>query len=396
MWCHDGTRLLIGRALFSVSALKLAFAILAFASFALTFWRWAVACRFPLHRRNFPASVKTGVTVLKPLRGCDAETKRCLKSWMKQQYDGPFQILFGVAALDDPVCTLVSELLAEHPNCRGELIICEQVIGANGKVSSLTQLEPAITHDIVIISDADVFVPPEFLSNIVPQFEDATVGLVNCFYRLANPTTLAMRWEAIAINSDFWSQVLQSRSIQKVEFALGAVMALQKAQLQRIGGFKALADYLADDYELGRRVAKSGKLIAFSTIVVDCFETQQSWGKVWAHQLRWARTIRICQPVPYFFSILNNSTLWPVLWLIVDPDAVLCVGGLLAFRIITATHLQSRLTQRGAHLAFFWLVPVSDLMGFAIWVLSFFGNTVIWRGQKLCVQRDGKLLPQKS
>jgi ceramide glucosyltransferase len=380
--------------LFSVFALKLAFAILAFLSFALTFWRWAAACRFPLHRRAIPPPTKTGVTVLKPLRGCDAETKRCLKSWMTQQYGGPVQILFGVASPDDPVCTIVSELLAENNNCNAELIICDQVMGTNGKVSSLAQLEAAIAHELVFVSDADVFVAPEFLANVVPMFDDATIGLVNCFYRLANPSTLAMRWEAIAVNADFWSQVLQSRSIQKVEFALGAVMALPKERLQKIGGFKALADYLADDYELGRRVAKSGKKVDFSTLVVDCFESQQSWGKVWAHQLRWARTIRICQPLPYFMSILNNATIWPLLWLIVSPAAASCVAGLLAFRTLTGVHLQSRLTKTNKHVGYFWLVPISDLLGFCIWALSFFGNTVIWRGQRLRVKRDGKVSAQ--
>jgi ceramide glucosyltransferase len=377
--------------LFTVSALKLAFAILAYLSLALTFWRWFVACRFPLHRRSIAPPSKKGVTVLKPLRGCDAETKRCLRSWMIQQFAGPVQILFGVASPDDPVCTIVSELLAEHPNCAGQLVICDQTLGTNAKVSSLAQLEPAITHDLVIISDADVFIAPDFLSNIVPMFEDATIGLVNCFYRLANPGTLAMRWEAVAVNADFWSQVLQSRSIQKVEFALGAVMALPKVQLQKIGGFKALADYLADDYELGRRVAKSGKRIEFSTVAVDCFETQQSWGKVWAHQLRWARTIRICQPLPYFMSILNNATVWPLIWMLVDPTAVVCASGFLGFRMLTATHLQSCLMKSNRHLPFFWLPPIADLLGFMIWALSFVGNTVVWRGQRLRVKSDGRL-----
>ncbi len=310
---------------------------------------------------------------------------------MVQQCGGPVQILFGVASPDDPVCAVVSELLAEQPQCKAELIICDQTIGANGKVSTLTQLEPAIEHEIVIVSDADVFVPPEFLANVIPMFEDATIGLVNCFYRVANPDTLAMRWEAIAVNADFWSQVLQSRSIQKVEFALGAVMALPKTQLQKIGGFNALADYLADDYELGRRVAKSGKRVDFSTIVVDCYEARQSWGKVWAHQLRWGRTIRICQPLPYFMSILNNATLWPVIWAAVDPDSIICAACLVGFRIITALHLQTRLTQNPRSIGYFWLVPISDMLGFAIWALSFFGNTVMWRGERLRVQSDGKL-----
>jgi ceramide glucosyltransferase len=378
--------------------LNLAVAILAFLSFALTFWRWAAACRFPLHRRSIALPSKSGVTVLKPLRGCDGETKRCLQSWMTQRCSGPVQILFGVASPDDPVCTIVSELMSEHPKCDAQLIICDQIVGTNGKVSSLAQLEPAITHDLVVISDADVLVPQEFLTNIVPMFEDATIGLVNCFYRLANPGTLAMRWEAIVVNADFWSQVLQSRSIQKVEFALGAVMALPKAQLQKIGGFNALADYLADDYELGRRVAKTGKRIDFSTIVVDCFETQQSWGKVWAHQLRWARTIRICQPLPYFMSILNNSTIWPLLWMLLgtDANALRCGALLLGFRIITALHLQSRITRSSRHVGYFWLVPISDLLGVIIWALSFAGNTVIWRGQRLRVQGDGTLAATRN
>jgi ceramide glucosyltransferase len=314
---------------------------------------------------------------------------------MTQRYDGPVQLLFGVASPDDPACTIVSELLAQHPGVTAELVICDQVIGCNGKVSTLAQLEPIIAHQIVIISDADVLVPPEFLANVVPMFEDATIGLVNCFYRLANPSTLAMRWEAIAVNADFWSQVLQARSFQKVEFALGAVMALPKERLQKIGGFKTLADYLADDYELGQRVARSSRRIEFSSIAVDCYEPQQSWRKVWAHQLRWARTIRICQPLPFFMSILNNSTLWPVLWAIVDPSAVFCVAALLAFRIATAVHLQSKLTQSSRHAPYFWLVPLSDLFGFGIWALSFFGNTVLWRDQKLRVGRDGKLVLPK-
>jgi ceramide glucosyltransferase len=334
---------------------------------------------------------KTGVTILKPLRGCDPETKRCLESWMIQQYTGPVQILFGVASPDDPVCAVVSELMAAHPKCNAELIICDQTIGTNGKVSSLTQLEPAIVHELVLVSDADVFVPAEFVSNVVPMFDDATIGLVNCFYRIANPDTLAMQWEAIAVNADFWSQVLQSRSIQKVEFALGAVMAFPKVQLQKIGGFKALADYLGDDYELGRRIAKSGKRVDFSTIVVDCYEAQQSWGKVWAHQLRWARTIRFCQPFPYFMSILNNATLWPFLWAIIDHDALVCAACLVGFRIITALHLQARLTRNARSVRYFWLVPISDLIGFAIWALAFVGNTVVWRGERLRVQRDGRL-----
>ncbi len=149
--------------------------------------------------------------------------------------------------------------------------------------------------------------------------EARTRGLVCCFYRLANPTTLAMHWEAVAINADFWSQVLQSRSLKPIDFALGAVMATRREQLAEIGGFAPLVDCLADDYQLGNRIVRRGYSIALSPVVVECRSASMGWAAVWKHQLRWARTIRVCQPAPYFFSLLSNATLWPLLWLILKP-----------------------------------------------------------------------------
>ena len=124
-----------------------------------------------------------------------------------------------------------------------------------------------------------------------------------------------MRWEAIAINADFWSSVLQAQSLKKVDFALGAVMALRVTQLREIGGFAMLADYLADDYQLGQQIARLGRRIVFSSVVVDCHESPMNWAQAWAHQVRWARTVRFCQPLLFFFSIVDNATFWPLLWL---------------------------------------------------------------------------------
>ena len=172
------------------------------------------------------------------------------------------------------------------------------------------------------------------------------VGLVNCFYLLANPSTFAMQWEAIAINADFWSQVLQAQSLKPIDFALGAVMAIRKQQLAEIGGFAALADCLADDYQLGNRIARKGYRIALSTVPVECWSEPMGWAAVWKHQLRWARTVRVCQPLPYFFSILSNPTLWPLLWVAAKPSPI-SVGFLLLclfLRIVTAWHLQRRLS----------------------------------------------------
>ena len=244
-----------------------------------------------------------------------------------------------------------------------------------------------------MISDADVNVTPDFAANVAPLLADPAVGLVNCFYRLANPSTVAMQWEAVAINADFWAQVLQSRRLRPVDFALGAVMTLPAAQLRAIGGFAALADYLADDYQLGRAVSSQGKRIEFATVVAECCDPPMNWAQVWAHQSRWARTIRVCQPAPFFLSILNNSTVWPVLLLLAtrQPWAVCMFAVCLAFRLMTALGQQSRLMQSGRHAAYWWMPPVKDLLDAAIWLAAFAGNQITWRGERYRILRGGKL-----
>jgi ceramide glucosyltransferase len=368
-------------------------AILTAISFALTCWRWIVSVRFPLHRRMpIPPSLP-GLTLLKPLKGLDTETKECLRSWFAQKYPGPLQILLGAASADDPVCALALDLLSEFPQTDARLIICAENLGANAKVSTLRQLESHVRNPLLMISDADVRVPSDFAANVVPHLAEPSAGLVNCFYRLANPATLAMQWEAVAINADFWTQVLQSRSLKPVDFALGAVMTLSAAQLKAVGGFAALADYLADDYQLGRHVARQQGKIEFATVVAECWESPMNGRQVWGHQSRWARTIRVCQPWPFFMSILNNSTLWPLLWVaVVRQPAVLAVcGGCVLLRIGTAMHQQIRLTQSRACLAYFWMPPVKDLLDVLIWAGAFLGNHVTWRGERYRILRDGKL-----
>jgi ceramide glucosyltransferase len=370
------------------------FAILAVLSFLLTLWRWIVSERFPLHRHAARPGALPGLTLLKPLKGCNAETRRCLRSWFAQEYPGPVQILCGVASAGDPVCAVVLELLAEFPAVDARLIVCGENLGVNGKVSTLRQLEPHIRHPLLMVSDADVEARPDFAANVAPLLGRPETGLVNCFYRLANPATAAMRWEAVGVNADFWSQVLQARSLAAADFALGAVMSLPATMLRQIGGFASLADYLADDYELGRGIARAGGRIDFSTEVVDCREPAAGWKEVWRHQLRWARTIRVCRPLPYFFSILGNSTVWPLLWLLPGNDraAVPFFLAALLFRIASAARQQCRLTQSNAQLAFCWLASVKDLMDVVIWAAAFFGNRVEWRGERLRVLPGGKLV----
>jgi ceramide glucosyltransferase len=439
-------------------------AVLALLSLGILLWQFVVALRFPLHERVANSGYAPPVTLLKPLMGVDVETWHCLESWFRQDYASPVQILFGVSSPDDPACELARQMIAARPEHLAKLVVCSESLGLNAKVSTLIQLfrhaakgptsdppqagntlregveklpslgevgggpagafEPALDltgssrERVVIISDADVRVPPDFLANVVAPLRDERIGLVSCFYGLANPATLAMQWEAIAINADFWSQVLQAQSLKALDFALGAVMATTRQRLDSIGGFEALVEFLADDYQLGNLIGRQGGRIVLSPVVVECRESPKNWLEVWRHQLRWARTFRVCQPLPYFFSILGNATLWPLLWLIFSfpsashssytttlsgattivvvqvhplPQVLWLVLAIWLVRTITAMWQASRLTRSHSHWVFFWLVPVKDLLAALVWVLSFLGNSVEWRGCRYRVRRGGKL-----
>lgn len=375
-------------------ALRDFFLVLTAVSWALTFWRWRLQRRFPLHQRLKPSGTP-GVTCLKPLKGCDAETKACLRSWLCQAYGGPAQFLFGAASADDPVCGIARELLAEFPQADAQLVICPKQLGANAKVSTLQQLEGLVKHPILMISDADTRVPADFMAEMAPRATGA--GLVNCFYRLANPATAAMRWEAVAVNADFWTSVLQAVQLKKMDFALGAVMTLPAAELKGIGGFAALADCLADDYQLGHRIAANGRPIELAAIVVDCWERPAGWSEVWRHQLRWARTIRFCQPAPFLFSVVNNGGVWPIFLLVSaaimgGPVWMAAVGlAALGFRIWSAQGQQKRMTENPAQAGDAWMTPVKDMLDFLIWLAAFWGNRVEWRGQRYRVKPGGML-----
>lgn len=401
---------------------------LATASFLSTLWQWRAARRFPLHQPLPPPARHPGVTLLKPLKGADAFTEANLRSWLEQDYPGAVQVLFGVADADDPAVAVVRALLKAFPHRDAQLVLCPERLGANAKVSQLIQLEARAKHDIVVVSDADVRAPAHLLGNLVALLQNgdasepapdggrAPIGLVTCFYRIAEsgPLTAATRWEAVAVNADFWSQVLQGLSFRALDFALGAVMALRQDALRAMGGFGALADYLADDFQLGRRIARSGWRVALCPIVVECWSPPANWRAVWRHQLRWARTIRVCQPGLYALSILGNATLWPLVWLLSAAlplwragvsdvvGAEICRGRALALplvcagffwlvRVFAASDLQRRLTQRAVSWTNLWWVLLKDLLQAALWLCAFAGDRIEWRGAWYRVRRDGTL-----
>lgn len=364
---------------------------LAVASGLLGVWQLALALGFPLHRRRPGPPSIPGVTLLKPLKGMDASTRDCLHSWLTQDYGGAVEVLFGVADAADPACALVRELMAAHPQVPARLLV-----GAgpalNPKVATLARLEAEARHELVLASDADVWAPPDFLAQAVTAWAGTGDGLVHAFYRFTGARGWAMRWEAFAVNADFWSQVLQARSLGPMRFALGAAVLLSRRRLAALGGFAGLGGFLAEDRELGRRVAAAGGRVMLTPVVVECRAAPQGFREVWAHQLRWARTLRAVQPAGYTLSLLGNATLWPLLWMVTQPSPSSLAGGgaLLVGRMLQGFLLERRMNRRAEAASALWALG-KDLLQVALWVAAWAGRRVCWRGVPLRVGRGGRL-----
>lgn len=376
----------------------LATALLMFAvlSGVLMLWQWIAAARFPLQPRPEPPPARLpSLSILKPVKGADPGTAEALESWLRQSYPASVEILFGTESASDPAADCIRALLERHPEARARLVVCPERLGLNRKVSNLIQMAREAAGDLVVVSDADVEAPPGLLVELARPFADPKIGLTHCLYRMAEAPTLASRWEAFVVNGDFWSQVLQNRSLRPLDYALGAALAVRRQDLSAVGGFEALANHLADDNRLGRSIVRHGWRTALCPVVVDCHPGPAGWLDVWRHQLRWAITIRVCQRLPYFLSILANGTVWPLLWLALEPSAGkrAVAAGLLLFRILQGLLLEARFTGRPADWVHWWIVPLKDLLQVVLWGCAFLKHRVVWRGVGFRVLADGRLVP---
>lgn len=376
----------------------LALAALSSVSLLVLIWQLFAAWRFPLHRKLDFQVTPVGVTVLKPLKDADPNLIHCLRTWIQQEYSAPYQVLFGVRSESDEASRMVRQLIRENPKLDLKLVICPETFGSNGKVSTLIQLYLQARHPILIVSDADVQAPPEVVSDLAAHLQKTEVGMVTCLYSLARPSTPAMHWEYAAINVDFWSQVLQARMMQPMDFALGAVMALRRSTLEAIGRFHAIAGYLADDFVLGNRVFKHHQQVDLSGIVVECLSPPMGWRQAWDHQLRWARTIRFCKPVPYAMSVLSNPTLWPLLWVAFAPSPITAAmaGSSFLLRILSSYWLARKLASRPAPFLLGGVVLLKDLLQLPLWLMAFAGSQVTWRGARYRILPGGKLIELKE
>lgn len=332
------------------------------------------------------------VSFLKPLHGADPEMYEAFRSHCLQEYP-EFEIIFGVSDPQDEAVALVRKLQQEYPERRIELVVAERSLGANGKVSTLAQMLPLARFDYLIVNDSDIRIEPDYLSRVMAPFANAKVGMVTCLYRGIAERTLGSHIEALGISTDFAAGVLSARMLQGVKFGLGSTLAFPREALNSIGGFEPLVDHLADDYELGARVAALGLEVVISDVVVDTHLPAYTFGAFFDHQLRWARAVRDSRKLDYIGFGFTFGLPWALLAVLFAHGATwswLLFGAAAMLRVVMAIAVGRFVLVDRQVTRNLWLIPIRDVVALIVWIVSFFGHTVRWRGDEF-VLKDGKL-----
>ena len=360
------------------------------------------AWRFARFRRLRPETTgpRPPATILKPLYGLEAGLYDNLRSFCDQDYPA-YQVVFGLRSESDAAAELVRRLMAELPDRDLALVIDGHVAGRNLKASNLHNMMRAVKHDLLIVSDSDMRVGRDYLAGIVAPFRDPDVGAVTCLYRGTPAGGLASTLGAMFINEWFLPSVLVALTFEQLRYCFGATMAVRRRLLDEIGGFGALAAYLADDHMLGKLVAAHGYKVHLSPYVVENIVSEPDLKGLFRHELRWARTVRTVRPAGYALSFVMYAVPMSILAAVVNEMTVgwhwvaaasLLVGILprifLHYRVRSAYYPASRARP--------WLVPVRDLLCFVVWATSFVGRAVRWRDQDMLVKPDGLLAPEKA
>ncbi|HXA03529.1 MAG TPA: bacteriohopanetetrol glucosamine biosynthesis glycosyltransferase HpnI [Bryobacteraceae bacterium] len=350
----------------------------------------------PLPPTQLPA-----VSILKPCKGVDPEIWESFCSHCEQEYP-EFQLIFGVSDRGDPAIEVVRKLQAKYPKLPIELIVCDRVLGANIKVSNLAQMLPASRYELLLVNDSDIRVPPDYLRKVIAPLADPSVGLVTSLYAgVASPIarpTLGSRLEALGISTDFVPGVLSARFLERgLHFGLGSTLAFRRGDLEAIGGFEALLDYLADDYELGRRIASTGKKVELSAATVTTFLPAYTLRQFFRHQLRWSRTIRDARRGGYAGFVFTFGLPWALATLLAArgaawASALLAMTFAARFAVgFVAAEVVLRDRQALRNMV---LLPLRDLIAPFVWAASFMGNRVHWRGDVFDL-KDGRLASAK-
>ncbi|MGH9617195.1 MAG: bacteriohopanetetrol glucosamine biosynthesis glycosyltransferase HpnI [Acidobacteriaceae bacterium] len=356
------------------------------------------SCRQPLPA-YFPS-----VSILKPVKGVDPEMYSGFVSHCKQDYPGEYEIVFGASSMEEPAVASIQQLQQEFPEKNIRLVICPEILGANGKVGNLVQMVDNARYDHLLINDSDIRVSPRYLRHVMPAFAiaDGTgkpVGMVTALYRGRAHKTLGSRLESLGISTDFMPGALTARWLEKgLRFGLGSTLAFTREALDAIGGLRPLVDCLADDYELGARIFQAGYRIEMAREIVETSVPAYTFSEFLTHQLRWARGVRASRPRGYLGLLVTFGLPWAVANVIASAaslDSIALLSAMLCVRFAAALCVGVGVLGDRATLRDLWLLPLRDLVALGVWFWSFADDTVVWRGLRFRLQ-NGKLIREEK
>ena len=337
-----------------------------------------------------------GVTVLKPVKGLDPEMYATFASHCRQDYAGEYELIFAASSMEDPAIAAIEQLKREFPERTLQIVLCPEVLGANGKVSNLVQALPYARFDHILINDSDIFVSSRYLRHVMACFQSAEsrIGMVTALYRGRARHTLSSKMEALGIATDFIPGVLTARRLERgIRFGLGSTLAVSRKALDASGGLAPLVDHLADDYELGARIAAQGFQIVLAPEVVETSVPAYTFSQFLSHQVRWARTVRDSRKLGYIGLVFSYGLAWAVLNLFAagfSIESIALLSVTLATRSALALLMGVGILGDRRVLFNLWLLLPRDLIALAVWAWSFAGNTIEWRGEKFTL-KNGKL-----
>jgi ceramide glucosyltransferase len=324
------------------------------------------------------------LSVLKPVHGRDPRFYEAILSHATQSYP-EFELLFGLTNPADPAIADIERLQREFPSRRIEIVLVK-TNAPNAKVGVMAELARHARYAMLLVNDSDIIVEPGYFQTVAAPLRDPAIGLVTCLYR-AHSDSWASHFEALGIATEFAPSVMVARLLGQAEFALGSTMVFRAEALSRIGGFQTIAKYVADDYQLGFHIKQLGYHIEFAPVVVETDLGAGSWGHTWRHQLRWSRTIRVSRPAGYYGYVVTHATLWALVAFAAHQWWAGAIA--LVIRMVAGVLVGTSILQDRDVLPRFWLIPLRDLFGFAVWAAGAFGNRVQWRDRSLVLQPGG-------
>lgn len=353
---------------------------------------YSLGAAFLVHRFRVetepPQHPAAAVSIFKPLHGSEPELERRLAAFCKQSYAGQVQVIFGCIDANDSAIPAVKRLKEMHPDADIELVAGGPLTGGNRKISNLINMTGAARHDVFVVSDSDIEVGAFYLEQVVPALDRRGVGAATClYYGIASGNKAPANLSALAINAHFLPQVLVAIRFGLGQPCFGATIALRREMLDKIGSFRSFANSLADDYAIGNAVRAAGCKVSIPSFLVGHLCAERTFGEFFVRQLRAARTIKSIKPAGFAGAVIANPFPLALIAVLAGASGLLAVASILCRIVLCkAVERKFRLPCQKS-----WLLPATDLALFAVFLLSFFGSGVAWRGLHYRVLPDGTL-----